>query len=150
MKKTLVKFLATGTYLGYSPVMPGTFGTLWGIPLAWYADGLGLQGKILLFSVVFLASVYIAGECCRILGKHDPGSIVIDEVCGYLVSFAFIPFTLANAILIFLLFRFFDILKPYPVRLIDRKVKGGSGVVIDDVAAGIYANISAHIILRFF
>lgn len=148
MKDGIIKFLATGTYLGLSPVIPGTFGTLWGIPIVWAYSKSPLSVQIIIIIAVSIAAIFISDEACRIFGKKDPSSVVIDEVAGYLVSFFLIPFTAFNAILIFLLFRFFDILKPYPVCAIDRGVGGGLGVVLDDLAAGVYANICAQIIIR--
>lgn len=150
MKKRVIIFFATGTYTGYIPVAPGTFGTLWGIPFAWLASTHPPYVQAALTAALFVVSVYAAGEACKIIGKKDPSSVVIDEAVGFLVSFFLIPFTLFNVILVFLLFRFFDILKPYPIGLIDRRVVGGLGVVLDDAAAGIYANILAQIIIRVF
>lgn len=81
------------------------------------------------------------------MGGKDPSSVVCDEISGILVSIFLIPFSAFNAILVFILFRFFDILKPYPIRLMERKIKGGPGIVLDDIMAGVYANISAHLVL---
>lgn len=147
MKKPLITFLATGTYTGLIPFMPGTFGTLWGVAIAFLINGLPVYTQAGIIIAVVAASVYISGEACRQMGRHDPSSIVLDEVCGYLVSFFLIPLTAFNLILVFIIFRFFDILKPYPIGLIDRKVKGGLGVVLDDLLAGVYANICANIII---
>ncbi len=147
MKKAVTIFIATAAYAGYSPVMPGTVGTLWGIAIAYLEASTPLYTQALVMVLVFAISVFFAGEAAAILGGDDPQNVVCDEVCGFLVSISLIKFTILNVILVFLLFRFFDILKPYPVSLIDRKVKGGLGIVLDDVAAGIYANICAHIIL---
>jgi phosphatidylglycerophosphatase A len=82
-------------------------------------------------------------------GDKDPAPIVCDEVIGFAFAAYLLPFTPANIILIFILFRFFDILKPYPAGLIDSRLEGGAGIVLDDVVAGVYANAAAHIILRF-
>jgi len=141
-------FLATGAYVGRVPVMPGTFGTLWGIPAAWALSGLGAPVQAALILAAVVLSIFISGKACEQLGRHDPSSIVIDEICGFLVGIFLLPFTAFNAILVFILFRFFDIVKPWPVSLLDRKVGGGAGVVLDDVAAGVYANIAAHLVLR--
>jgi phosphatidylglycerophosphatase A len=146
MNKKLITFLATGAYAGYLPKMPGTFGTLWGVPLAYLSSRTPLPGQAAITLAVCLASVYIAGRECESTGEKDPSRIVIDEAAGYLVSFFLMPFTLFNVILVFILFRFFDILKPYPIGLIDRGVGGGTGVVLDDIGAGVYAGVSAHII----
>ncbi|MBI5468895.1 MAG: phosphatidylglycerophosphatase A [Deltaproteobacteria bacterium] len=146
MNKKLITFLATGTYTGYLPKMPGTFGTLWGVPLAYLSSRMPLLGQAAFTLAVCLASVYIAGRECESTREKDPSRIVIDEAAGYLVSFFLMPFTLFNVILVFILFRFFDILKPYPIGVIDRGAGGGTGVVLDDIGAGVYAGVSAHII----
>jgi len=142
-------FLATGAYIGFIPVMPGTFGTLWGVPLAWAVSGLAPLWQLLAIVAVTAVSIPIAGRASTALGRPDPSSIVIDEICGYLVGIFLLPFTAFNAILVFILFRFFDIVKPWPVSLLDRKMKGGAGVVLDDIAAGIYTSIAAHLVIRF-
>ncbi len=149
MKNAIIKFLATATYTGYSPVMPGTVGTLWGVVIAYLISGAGVPIQALVIIAVTAVSIYVAGEAARLFGQKDPSKVTCDEVAGLLFAFFLIPFTPANAILVFLLFRFFDILKPYPVSIIDSRVKGGLGIVADDCAAGIYANISAQIILWF-
>jgi phosphatidylglycerophosphatase A len=142
-------FLATGAYIGYMPVMPGTFGTLWGVPAAWAISTLSPTEQALVILAATVLSIIVSGRACAALKRHDPSSIVIDEICGYLVGIFLLPFTAFNAILVFILFRFFDIVKPWPVSLLDRKVKGGAGVVLDDIAAGIYTNIAAHLVIRF-
>lgn len=147
MKKAIITFLATGTYTGYSPVMPGTAGTLWGVVTAYFISGATLPSQALLTTLTTLISVPLASEMIRYTGIDDPAIVVIDEVAGFLISIFLIPFTAFNVILVFILFRFFDILKPYPAGLIDRAVGGGLGVVLDDVAAGVYANISAHLLI---
>ena len=147
MKKKLVTFLSTGAYAGYSPVMPGTAGTLWGVAIWYLTRGSSPYAQALAVILVFGVSVYVAEVARGVFGGEDPPFIVCDEICGFLVSFFLIQFTVFNVILVFILFRFFDILKPYPAGLIDRSVGGGFGIVLDDVAAGVYANISAHIII---
>ena len=147
MKNSLIKFLATAAYTGYSPVMPGTVGTLWGVVIAYLISGAGVPLQALIILAVTAGSIYVAGEGAALFGEKDPSRITCDEVSGLLFAFFLIPFTPFNAILVFLLFRFFDILKPYPVSIIDSRVEGGLGIVADDCAAGVYANISAQIIL---
>ncbi len=147
MIKRLTIFLATGAYAGLIPVMPGTFGTLWGIPLAYLLSQRSLHEQAAATVAVTIVSIIIAGRAARHMGGGDPSSIVCDEIAGFLASIFLIPFSWFNAILVFILFRFFDILKPYPIRLMERRIKGGPGIVLDDIMAGFYANISAHIIL---
>lgn len=141
-------FLATGAYIGKIPVMPGTFGTLWGIPAAWALSCLPPLWQFLAVLALIIVSIPIAGEASRALGRHDHSSVVIDEVCGYLTGFFLLPFTAFNAILVFILFRFFDIVKPWPASLLDRQLKGGAGVVLDDIAAGVYTGLAAHLVIR--
>lgn len=149
MKKAIVKFLATGTYTGLSPAAPGTVGTLWGVVIAWFTAPAPPLVQALVITVVFAASVYLSGEESRNHGRHDPGHIVCDEVAGVLVAFFLIPFSWLNAIIVFILFRLFDILKPWPVGALDKRIKGGLGITVDDIAAGVYANICAQVTLWF-
>lgn len=142
-----MRFVATGGYVGLSPVMPGTFGTLWGVLLVYLGRGWGwhLHGALILTAVAL--GVFVSSAVVKASQKEDPQEIVIDEAAGFLVSFFLIPFNTFNLILAFLIFRFFDILKPYPIRAVDRGVKGGLGVVLDDLLAGVYANILLRVIL---
>lgn len=126
--------------------MPGTFGTLWGIPLAWLLFKAGPVPYLVLTIAAILFASVVAELHERYTQSHDPGEIVIDEVVGYLVAFAWLPPTWQSYLAAFLAFRFFDILKPPPIRTIDRRVKGGLGTVLDDVAAGLFANIVLQII----
>lgn len=148
--KKLAIFLATGAYTGKIPFAPGTFGTLWGVLAAWLISGLTLQGRALATVAVIAISIWACGRASQALGKHDHPSIVADEISGYLVSFFMLPFTLPNAILVFILFRFFDIVKPNPAGALDKHLKGGTGIVLDDVAAGVYANMSAHALIWIY
>ena len=147
MRDKILFFIATGAYLGLSPVAPGTVGTLGGLVIAWLETDAGPALQAVVLVAVTLVSIYAADKVAARLHKKDPGLIVCDEVAGCLMAFFLIPFSVTNAIMVFILFRFFDILKPYPVSLIDRGLGGGAGIVLDDTAAGVYANISAHVIL---
>ncbi|MGH7884461.1 MAG: phosphatidylglycerophosphatase A family protein [Thermodesulfobacteriota bacterium] len=142
--------LSTFFYLGKSPFAPGTVGTFGAIALYYLLIQPGSLIFYSFFTFLFIIiSFYVSNRSIEILGEDDPGEIVIDEVCGFLVSMFMIPFGLTNIILGFFLFRFFDILKPYPVRKFERLPKG-YGVVMDDVAAGVYTNIILHIINYFW
>lgn len=147
--KKLALFLATGMYLGYSPVAPGTLGSLLGVIICFFLS----MGNPLLYGITLFLSLSVAIWAASIAKKHfgkkDPGQIVCDEIIGYMVALFLIPFTLLNIIIIFLLFRFFDIVKPFPIGIIDRKIEGGFGIVLDDVAAGICSNIIFRIIMKF-
>jgi phosphatidylglycerophosphatase A len=147
MKDTLVRLLATGAYAGRSPIMPGTLGTLWGVLIAYFTSALAPLAQALVIAVACVLSYFLARSVVLSTGVEDPQLVVCDEICGFLAAFFLIPFTPFNAILAFLFFRFFDILKPFPVGAIDRGIRGGAGVVLDDVAAGVYANASVRVVL---
>ena len=142
LKDRSVLFLASGLFLGLIPLAPGTFGSLLGIPLhclfGQFPFALGLCA-LALFS---LMSVWISGKAEGLLGCPDPSMIVIDEVAGMAVALAGAPFEPLLILIAFLLFRFFDILKPFPVRQIEKGFPGGWGIVLDDVAAGVLANLT--------
>ena len=142
----LVHALATGLYLGRIPWMPGTFGTLLGIPLAYACAQVG-PFFYMFACVAFIAFASIVAEMYERAGSaHDPSEVVIDEVAGYLVAMTWLPLTWQGFLGAFVAFRFFDILKPGPIRRIDQRVKGGFGTVLDDVAAGLAANVVLQIV----
>ena len=143
---TLIKFLASGLGLGYLPKAPGTWGTLLGIPLAYY---LHFKGPVpyMFTTIVFTGfAVFISELATRIYGVDDCQLIVIDEIAGYLVTMAWLPATWQGLLAGFVIFRILDAWKPGPIGYIDRKVKGGLGVVTDDVAAGIVGNILLQVV----
>lgn len=151
--RRIVLFVASGALLGYIPIAPGTFGALAGVPLFWVFDALRIR-SLLLYAVAFFllvpASCWLAGTSEQILDEHDSRKIVIDEITGYVAATLLLDFTWTHVILAFLLFRLFDIVKPYPARHIDRHVPGGYGIVLDDLVAGLYANIATRAVLSFF
>lgn len=134
-------FVATGGYVGKAPVAPGTFGTLIGLPLCYLLSFFRTSAAMGLTIAVIAGAVWAAHRAEAALGRHDPGCIVIDEIAGMAVTLLGLPFTPISAVTGFALFRVFDIAKPPPVRTLDRRVPGGLGVVADDVAAGILANL---------
>ncbi|MBW2515782.1 MAG: phosphatidylglycerophosphatase A [Deltaproteobacteria bacterium] len=145
-----VLFLATGFFIGYLPGAPGTFGTLLGLPICYLLSGLHI-GLSVIAVVLFIGfSIAVASAAEKILNQNDPAQIVIDEIAGILVTFVGIPFNLQTAVLGFIIFRVFDILKPPPIRWMDATVSGGSGVVVDDVVAGIYANLMLRLCIFIF
>jgi phosphatidylglycerophosphatase A len=145
-----VLFLATGFFIGYLPGAPGTFGTLLGLPICYLLAGLHI-GLTVVTVVLFIGfSIAVASAAEKILNQKDPAQIVIDEIAGLLVTFVGIPFNLQTAFSGFIIFRVFDILKPPPIRWLDTKVGGGSGVVVDDVVAGICANLMLRLIILIF
>lgn len=149
MPKVFVRFFATGAYTGYFPFAPGTAGTLPGLLAAYLISGLSFHIQAIVIIGIILISIYTAGAFADELGQKDPSKIVCDEVSGVMAASFMVPQTLINIILVFLLFRFFDILKPYPVSFFDKKVPGGTGIVLDDVCAGVYANIAVHLVMWY-
>ncbi|MBU1726323.1 MAG: phosphatidylglycerophosphatase A [Candidatus Omnitrophica bacterium] len=132
--------------LGFLPFIPGTFGSLAGLFLYYllrYNTGIHLLVTIL----ILLLGFFLSGVSERILNKKDARCIVIDEVGGMLISFLFLPYDIKFLIIGFFLFRLFDCLKPYPVGRLER-LKGGIGVMSDDIIAGIYANIVLQLVFR--
>jgi len=135
-----VLFLAFGFGSGLAKKAPGTFGTLAAVPL--YLALVQAQ-SLIVYSVVtllvILVGVWICGQAAEKLGEHDFGGIVWDEIAGFLVTMWLVPFTWQAVALGFILFRVFDIVKPWPIRWIDRQVHGGLGIMLDDVLAGVFA-----------
>ena len=147
LRRRLIVLIATGAGLGYAPVASGTFGTLGGLALLPLLVVLGpLTGAIAVAGLVVIA-VRVADEAESLFGEKDSGRIVIDEIVGYLVAMLFVPVTIASVAASFFLFRLFDVLKPWPGSYFDRNVRGGFGVVMDDVFAGIYANLCLQALL---
>lgn len=133
----LSKAIATALGAGYSPLAPGTCGTLVAVPLAWALAGLPIWQFSIVCVAVTLLAVWAAGRADRAWGTHDSGRIVIDEVAGYLVTMACVDRAHWAPLAVgFVVFRVLDIVKPPPVRWLDENLPGGWGVVLDDVAAG--------------
>ncbi|SMC91643.1 phosphatidylglycerophosphatase [Desulfocicer vacuolatum DSM 3385] len=146
LKQRLILFAATGGMVGYAPVAPGTWGTLVGIPLIFLCSVLPLSWQTFAVVLFIMGAVWIAQEAEPIFEKKDPGAIVIDEIAGYLVALVGLPVTFTSLLAGFLLFRFFDIVKPFPIRYFERQFSGGAGVVLDDIFAGLYTGL----VLRLF
>ena len=144
----VIKFFATGAYLGFLPKAPGTFGSFLGIPLAYVFLLFGQFFYLIATFVFVLLSIIIAELYDRQLEEHDSQTIVIDEVAGYLVALVAIPyqFQWPYILLAFVLFRIFDILKPFPLSYLDR-IPGGIGIVLDDVGAGLMTNVILHLFI---
>ena len=141
LRERAVLFVATGFFIGNLPFAPGTFGSLIGLPLCFLLSRLDLLKSVICILVFILFAMGIASAAEKIIKQRDPGQIVIDEIAGLMVTLAGLPFNLKTALAGFIIFRVFDILKPFPIRMIDRSVGGGSGIVLDDVMAGIYGNL---------
>ncbi|MGH8549690.1 MAG: phosphatidylglycerophosphatase A family protein [Methylococcales bacterium] len=143
-----VLLIAFGFGSGLSPKAPGTCGTLAAIPLYLLLQALGLIPYLALVGLAGIAGVWICSTASRKLGVHDHQGIVWDEIVGYWISMAGIPVSVQTLLAGFLLFRFFDILKPWPIKTIDRSVEGGLGIMLDDVAAGVFACLGLHALMR--
>jgi len=150
--RRLIVFFATAAYAGFVPVIPGTAGSLVGLVVAWAVFGrlcqVSWQIAVLAFAVVFAPACWIAGRAEEIFGKPDSPHIVIDEVFGMVATMFLNPIDAVHLFVGFALFRLFDITKPFPAGLIERRIRGGPGVMLDDLAAAIYANIALRILAR--
>jgi phosphatidylglycerophosphatase A len=134
-----VLFLAFGFGSGLAKKAPGTFGTLAAIPLYWLFAQADLLVYSLLTLIVTVAGVWICGLAAEKLEEHDFGGIVWDEIAGYLITMWLAPFTWQAMVSGFILFRIFDILKPWPIKWVDQQVHGGLGIMLDDVLAAVFA-----------
>jgi len=137
------KLVATGLGSGYSPIAPGTAGSIVGLLLFLPLAGLAWPVQLAATAVLTLVGVFAAGRVARVVERKDPGLVVVDEVAGQWITFLALPVTPVTALAGFLLFRVMDIVKPWPARDLER-LPGGLGIMADDVAAGIYA----HLLLR--
>lgn len=133
--------MAFGFGSGLSPFAPGTMGSLAAIPIIFLASSLSTTIYLSISLLSFLVGIWICDSASKDIGSHDHGGIVWDEIVGMMITLAFVPISVGNLVLGFLLFRFFDILKPWPIRLLDRKVHGGLGIMLDDVVAGIFSAV---------
>ncbi len=144
-----VLLFATGFGAGFSPVVPGTMGTLVAIPIYFFISTISSPLYEVTLATSFFLSSWIAGQAEQYWGKKDDSRIVIDEIMGFWVTMLWVPKTPFSIVTGFILFRLFDILKPFPIRRLER-VGSGFGVVLDDILAGIYANILLHLVLRLW
>lgn len=146
-KNDLVVFLATGCFTGFLPTMPGTWGTFAGIPLVIISHRLTsiMQPVVAVVFVTFAA--YIAGRAEILFEDRDARPIVIDEMAGFLITLLWLPLNLMTLFLGFVLFRVFDIVKPPPIRSLEKRLHGGWGIVLDDVLAGVFANVTLRLLL---
>ena len=143
-------FLATGGYIGRIPIAPGTFGSLIGIPIVYAFSMIGWPAAVAATVIIIMVAVWAAHVAEQHLKQKDPGCIVIDEIAGMCVALVGIPFSWTTGLAGFFMFRIFDIIKPPPVRQLERHLSGGWGIVMDDVAAGAMTHITLRIGLLIF
>jgi phosphatidylglycerophosphatase A len=134
-----ILFLAFGFGSGLAKKAPGTLGTLAAVPVYWLLAQTNLFVYSLLTVIVTVAGIRICDIASEKLGEDDFGGIVWDEIAGYLITLWLVPFTWQAMVAGFVLFRFFDIVKPWPIGWVDRQVSGGLGIMLDDVLAGVFA-----------
>lgn len=140
-------FLSLGFGSGLAKKAPGTFGTLTGMPIFWLISAHTLNTQILLILGLFLCGIYCCAKTGKALGVADHGAIVWDEIVAIMLVLAFTPAHWLAWLIAFALFRLFDIWKPFPIRQFDAKLKGGFGVMFDDLLAAIYAIMALKILL---
>lgn len=136
-----VNFLAFGFGTGLAPWAPGTFGSLPGLALFWFTRDVGLYVQLTIAFALFMAGIWVCGESARRIGVHDHGGIVWDEITGMYVTLLLAPQSPLGFAIAFVLFRFFDIVKPWPIRELDHRLSGGLGIMLDDLAAALYSLI---------
>ncbi len=143
----LILFLATGFCAGHAPKAPGTVGTIVAIAPLLLLQQLTLVPYILVVAFACVAGIYLCHKADELLHTHDNKSIVWDEFCGLWITFIAVPSGWITLLAGFVLFRFFDIIKPWPISVADRKVTGGLGVMLDDIIAGMFALVILHTLL---
>ncbi|RLC23627.1 MAG: phosphatidylglycerophosphatase A [Deltaproteobacteria bacterium] len=148
-KDRSVMVLATGFFAGYIPFAPGTFGSIVGLPICFFLSKARLSVAIPFILIFIFFAIWIASMAEKILIQKDPGCIVIDEIAGIMIALFGMPFNTISIAAGFVTFRFFDILKPFPIRYIERRFAGGTGVVMDDLMAGVYSNIVLRLLFIY-
>lgn len=142
----IIMALATGFYVGMIPKAPGTWGSLAALLPWFFLKDLPLPVYLTVLATVFILGFFVSGSAEKILDRPDAGPIVIDEILGMFITLTLAPDHPAAWILGFILFRIFDIFKPFPVSWFDQRVHGGIGIMMDDVIAGIYALASLQLL----
>lgn len=148
MRDKIAYLLSTGFYVGKLPIAPGTFGTLVAIPLILVYWDKGILAQISISLAVFFVGIWASTVVSQNFSNDDPDFVVIDEIAGLMVSMIGIKPTWEYILIAFILFRIFDILKPFPIKRFE-KLEAGLGIMADDVVAGIYVLILMHIITKF-
>jgi len=143
-----VHFLAFGFGSGLSPKAPGTMGTLVALPMVYGLMHLSLTVYLCCIVMLCVFGIYLCGESARRLNTHDHPGIVWDEFAGMAITMIAVPLQLRWLLLGFLLFRFFDIVKPWPIREADHRLTGGFGIMLDDIIAGLFSCVLLHVAIR--
>jgi phosphatidylglycerophosphatase A len=137
-----VHFVAFGFGAGLAPRAPGTAGSLVGLAIAWFQLGLPLWAQLAAVAAAIAIGIYVCGESARRLAAHDHPGIVFDEIAGVMLAALAVPArSLVWFVLLFVLFRVFDIAKPWPIRDVDHRLGGGLGIMLDDLMAAIFAAV---------
>lgn len=147
MSKSLVKFISTFFYVGFFPLIPGTTGSIAGLVIYFLVKN-NLSAYCLALAGLLTLGFLTSGRQERLMQKKDPPCVVIDEVCGMLASLLFVPYSVKLVIIAFFVFRVLDTLKPFPVARLER-MRGSPGIMLDDIAAGIYTNMILQVALIF-
>jgi len=147
LRDFLIKAIASVFYIGYLPLVPGTFGSLAGVGLFYLIKKTTPSVYLLSVFCVILLGLLTSGRTEKLLNKKDPSCVVIDEVMGMLIALSFMPPDLKIIILGFIIFRILDTLKPYPAERL-QNMHGAIGIMGDDLVAGIYTNIILQVVLR--
>lgn len=143
-------FIATGAHSGFLPKAPGTWGSAVGVLLWLLLGRLDLLPYLFIIGMLFIIGVFSAGAAEKILDRGDPPQVVVDEIVGQLIALIAVPLQPGPVVLSFLLFRFFDILKPFPIGWIDRHLHGGLGIMLDDIVAGLYTLLILQLGFRLY
>ena len=142
--------IATCFGIGNIPIAPGTFASIATLPFVYLIEKTyGSAGLLFFGSSFFVVGCYVSGRYAKLKQQTDPSSVVIDEVSGQILTFCFIPITFWSLVIGFLLFRAFDIFKPWPINIADKRIKGGFGIMIDDMLAAGYASFTLYVMNRF-
>ena len=150
-KRELIKhpvhFFSFGFGAGLLPKAPGTFGTLPAIALVWLFAPLDVAAYMGVVVFACIIGIYLCGATAKAMGEHDAPAIVWDEIAGYMIAMIAVPVSWQALLLAFVLFRVFDIIKPWPISWLDKKVEGGFGIMLDDIVAGFITLVLMHIVL---
>jgi len=142
-----IHFLAFGFGAGLLPNAPGTYGTLLAIPIVFFLKHFSWVTYIVFFIATFLIGIHICQKTSQDIKQYDHPGIVWDEVVGFILAMFLVPFEWYWLLLGFVLFRFFDIKKPWPIKTLETQVKGGLGIMVDDLAAGLYTFLILQILI---